>query len=300
VAPTLTQAYGAQTVGLSSAGLEDPLRCPTTQDTNDCLTQFGVIFGGNPNLEPQKADQWNLGIVLEPVDGTSISFDWFNLDVKDLFSNGPTPLTILNNQGQFGNLITRGPVQPQFPTIPGPITLIDQRFINIGRVKIEGFDVNVKAISPAMSWGRLTFNLDGTYYRKYDVQNTDGTFSTVISNQLNAATSGVFPRYKQYAVLGWSRGPWSAALGNQYQSSYVDQQLDGNGDQRRVSTLSLWDLYTSYTGFKNWKLTLGVQNLFDRDPPFTQHPSGFAASGDARYADPRGRTYYATLAYAFK
>ena len=100
-------------------------------------------------------------------------------------------------------------MQPQFPTIPGPITLIDQRFINIGRVKIEGFDVNVKAISPATSWGRFTFNLDGTYYRKYDVQNTDGTFSTVISNQLDAATSGLIPRYKQYAALGWTRGPWT-------------------------------------------------------------------------------------------
>ena len=69
VAPTLTQAYGANTVGLTQPGLADPLRCPTTQDTNDCLTQFSVLFGGNPNLEPQKAEQWNLGVVFEPIDG---------------------------------------------------------------------------------------------------------------------------------------------------------------------------------------------------------------------------------------
>ncbi len=145
-------------------------------------------------------------------------------------------------------------MQPQFPGIPGPITSIDQRFINIGEVKIEGFDVNIKAIGPATDWGRFSFNLDGTYYRKYDVQQTDGTFAGQVSNQLNAATSGLIPRYKQYATVTWSRGPWSATLGNQYQSSYIDVgYADAHGDDDRVAsggTLSLWDLYGSYTGLQ--------------------------------------------------
>ena len=83
--------------------------------------------------------------------------------------------------------------------------------------------------------------------------------------------SGLIPRYKQYATVTWTRGPWSGTLGNQYQSSYIDV-ADSTATAIRVasSSLSLWDLYGSYTGFKNWKLALGVQNLFDKDPPFTQ------------------------------
>jgi iron complex outermembrane recepter protein len=302
VAPTLTQAYGANTVGITQPGLADPLRCPTTQDTNDCVTQFGVLFGGNPNLKPQKSDQWTVGFVFEPISGVSLAFDWFNLKVEDLFSNGPTPLTILNDQAQFGNLITRGPVQPQFPGIPGPITQIDQRFINIGEVKIEGFDVNIKAISPATAYGRFSFNLDGTYYRKYDVQQTDGTFAGFVSNQLGSATSGLNPRYKQYATVTWSRGPWSATLGNQYQSSYIDvgTLFDDAGTPRRVGTLSLWDLYGSYTGFKNWKLVLGVQNLFDKDPPFTNQQTTFQVGYDPTYYDARARFVYGSVTYSFK
>ncbi len=300
VAPTLTQAYGANTVGLTQAGLADPLRCPTTGDTNDCLTQFNVLFGGNPDLDPQKSDQWTLGFVTEPVRGLSLSFDWFNLDVEDLFSNGPTPLTILNNQDLYGNLITRGPVQPQFPTIPGPITSIDQRFINIGRVKIEGYDLNVRAVSPPTAAGRFTFNLDGTYYRKYDVQNTDGTFTSVVSNALNAAVSGIVPRYKQYAALTWDRGPWSATLGNTYQSSYVDVGADlFTGEPRRVGTLSLWDLNVSYTGFRNWKLSLGAQNLFDKDPPFSNQTTTFQVGYDPTYYDARARFVYVAATYTF-
>jgi iron complex outermembrane receptor protein len=302
VAPTLTQAYGANTVGLTQPGLADPLRCPTTQDTNDCVTQFGVLFGGNPNLKPQKSDQWTVGFVFEPVTGISLSFDWFNLTVEELFSNGPTPLTILSDLPQFGNLVTRGPVQPQFPGIPGPITQIDQRFINIGEVRIEGFDINVKAISPPTEWGRFTFNLDGTYYRKYDVQQTDGTFASFVSNQLGSATSGLNPRYKQYATLTWSRGTWSATLGNQYQSSYVDvgTLFDDDATPRRVGTLSLWDLYASYTGFKNWKFVLGVQNLFDKDPPFTNQQTTFQVGYDPTYYDARARFVYGSVTYSFQ
>ena len=302
VAPTLTQAYGANTVGITQPGLADPLRCPTTQDTNDCVTQFGLTFGGNPNLKPQKSDQWTVGLVFEPLSGVSLAFDWFNLTVEDLFSNGPPPLTILNNQGQFGSLITRGPVQPQFPNLPGPITFIDQRFINIGEVRIEGFDVNIKALSPPTAFGRFAFNLDGTYYRKYDQQQVDGTFAGFVSNQLGSATSGLFPRYKQYATVTWSRGPWSATLGNSYQSSYIDvgTLFDDAGSPRRVGTLSLWDLYATYTGFKNWKLTLGVQNLFDRDPPFTNQQTTFQVGYDPTYYDARARFVYGSVTYTFK
>jgi iron complex outermembrane receptor protein len=250
VAPTLTQAYGLNTSGLSQAGLEDPLRCPTTKDTNDCLTQFTLIFGGNPDLKPQKSTQWTVGAVWEPVTGFSIGVDWFDLQLKDLFSNGVTPNTILQDQAQYGNLITRGPVQPQYPTIPGPITSIDQRFINLGEVRIEGFDVDLKWNGPATSIGRFSATLSGTYYSKYDVQQPDGTFAGFISNAFGAATLGITPRYKQYATVTWQSGPWQATLGNQYIASYIDENTDGNDNLRRVGNQSIWDLYGAYTGFR--------------------------------------------------
>jgi iron complex outermembrane receptor protein len=59
-------------------------------------------------------------------------------------------------------------------------------------------------------------------------------------------------------------------------------------------------LQASYAGFKNTRIDLGIRNLFDRDPPFAQHSSGFAAGDDAQYADPRGRTFYAKFTFAFK
>jgi iron complex outermembrane receptor protein len=301
VAPTLTQAYGANTVGLTQPGLVDPLRCDTTQDAKDCFAQFNVQFGGNPNLAPQKSDQWTVGFIYEPIAGVSVGFDWFNLKVKDLFSNGPTPLTILTDLAQYGNLVTRGPVDPAFPTVPGPITLIDQRFINIGEVRMDGYDIDIKARTPNTQVGRFTFNLNGTYYRKYDVQQTDGSFSGQVANQLDAATSGLIPRYKQYASVTWDQGPWSATLGNLHQNGYIDVGVDFFTEEpRRVSTMSLWDLSATYKGFKNLTLTLGVQNLFDKNPPFTNQQTTFQVGYDPTYYDARARFVYGQVKYEFK
>ena len=50
LAPSLYQLDLPQISGTSPTGLSDPVRCPVTGNTGiDCVTQFGVIFGGNPN-----------------------------------------------------------------------------------------------------------------------------------------------------------------------------------------------------------------------------------------------------------
>jgi iron complex outermembrane receptor protein len=304
VAPTLTQAYGANTVGLSEAGLSDPVRCPTTGLVLvDCAAQFNVQFGGNPDLDPQESNQWTLGFVWEPIAGVSFGVDWFNLKVEDLFSNGPSVATILNNQDRYGDLITRGPPQPQYPGLPGPITLVDQRFINLGTVRMAGFDIDVRARSPRTSIGRFLFALTGTYYSKYDVQNPEGGYDSQVANQFEASTSGLIPRYKQYATVTWENGPWSATLGNLHQNSYIDVNVAPafiGEETREVDNLSIWDLSATYSGFKNWRLTLGVQNLFDSDPPFTNQSTTFQVGYDPTYYDARARFVYGSVTYSFK
>src|SRR5207253_5317809 len=99
---------------------------------------------------------------------------------------------------------------------------------------------------PQMGWGRFRLDMSGTYYRRYDFQNLDGTYSGFISDAFGSPVVGVIPRWKHYLAATFDRGPWSATLANTYQSSYRDWQTDFNGNEREVSTLSLWDLQGSY------------------------------------------------------
>ena len=60
------------------------------------------------------------------------------------------------------------------------------------------------------------------------------------------------------------------------------------------------DAQARYMGIRNIALTLGVKNLMDRDPPYTNAAGQFAAGYDIAYADVRGRFIYGNIRYTFR
>ncbi len=299
LAPTLYQLWTPNITGVSATGLSDPLRCPTTNDTFDCLTQFGVLFGGNANLQPEKSKQYSAGIVFEPTPGLSLSVDYFDMYLRQIIVNGITPAVVLGDLDQYGSLVTRAAPDAAFPNLPGRIVSIDQRFINLGGAKLQGLDVSAQ-YATRLPRGRLRLSLSGTYFIKYDVQQTDGSYAGIVSNTFGSAVTGVSPRWKSYQSVSWENGPFNVTLGNSYQSSYTDWQTDPNGDLRTVSSMSLWDLHAQWKGIRNLDLTLGVKNLLDTDPPHTNQQNSFQAGFDPSYYDPRARVVYVSATYTFK
>jgi iron complex outermembrane recepter protein len=314
LAPSLYQLWTPNIQGVSAPGLSDPVRCPVTGNVGiDCQTQFGVVFGGNPSLEPEKSKQWSAGVVFEPAQGWSISLDWFDLYLKESITNGIAPATVLNDLGQYGSLVTRSPVI-DVPGLPGRIVSIDQRYINLGGVKIQGIDANVQFAAPPTPVGRFRFTMSGTYFLKYDSQQVDGSYAGFISNTFASPVTGVSPRWKSYQSVSWDSGAWSAVLGNSYQSSYTDAQCDftdthadadceaaaGGGLKRVVSSMSLWDAQVTWKGFRNLSLTLGAKNVLDTNPPKSNQQNSFQVGFDPSYYDPRGRVVYVSATYKFK
>jgi iron complex outermembrane receptor protein len=113
------------------------------------------------------------------------------------------------------------------------------------------------------------------------------------------------PRWKHHATLNWEYGPWGTTLAQTYQSSYADFNADRQGHPltvppRSVGSYEVWDLQGRYGGLRNTTIALGVKNLMDRAPPFSNQPVTRQVGYDPKYADPRGRTYYVRLTYAFK
>jgi len=298
LAPSLYQLWSLNTTGVSAPGLSDPLRCPTTNDTFDCFTQFGVTFGGNPGLKPEKSEQWSAGVVFEPAQGWSVSVDWFDLYLRDTVSSGASSATILGDLGQFGGQVTRA--APDVPGLPGRIINIDQRLVNLGGVKIQGLDANIQFAAPPTPVGRFHFYLSGTYFIKYDSQQLDGSYAGFISNGFGAVATGISPRWKSYQAVTWDNGPFSVTLGNSYQSSYTDYQTDLDGNERTVSSMSLWDLQATWKGMRNLSVTAGVKNLLDTNPPSTNQQNSFQSGFDPSYYDPRARVVYVSATFKFK
>jgi iron complex outermembrane recepter protein len=303
-APTLYDLYTPLgQIGTLPPDFPDPVRCPVTGRSDDCAGEFLALGGGNPNLQPETSQQFNAGVVWEPLAGLSVSFDYWKIEKRNVIS-GLSPEMVFDDYARWGSTnVIRGPVDPAYPNLPGPIETVVLWNENLGNLRTSGYDIDIRWRGPVTSIGRFTFALNGTYIRTYELNSNGVEYVSGAGNN----NFGAIPRWRHYASLNWSHGPWSATLGQSFQNGYsecdeltVDPETGVCLLNRRVGTYSLWDLQGQYAGFKNTTITLGIKNLFDRDPPFTQHPSGFANSHDATYADPRGRTYYASLTYAFK
>jgi len=282
----------------------DPLRCPVTGSRTDCSTQFTTINGGNPDLKPEKSTNATLGLVFAPTSNTSLAVDAFKINLKDTIVNGVTAATILGDLGKYGYLVTRGPVDPAFPTLPGPIVSITQTNLNLGETRVAGVDLDGRWILSTGEAGRFTTSLTGTYFTKYETQNPDGSFTGGI-DQVNSATGGVIPRWKHYLAIDWTLGPWGATLAQNFQKHYWDLPATNAAPTdplRRVGAYETYDLQVRYTGIKSLTLRGGVRNLFDRPPPYSNAggQTGFQGGYDNTYGDPRGRFVYAGVSYEFK
>ncbi|WP_161974420.1 TonB-dependent receptor [Piscinibacter terrae] len=301
-APSLQDLYLPNTTGVTPPGLSDPARCPTTGDgVKDCATQFTTLNGGNTTLKPETSRSATLGLVFEPTANLSVAVDAFKINLKDTIVNGITPAVVLTDLTKYGYLITRGPVDPAFPTLPGPITQINTTNINLGKTKLAGVDFDAKLRIPDTALGRVTVGYSGTYFTKYDTENIDGSFAPNI-NLVNGATGGIIPRLKTYLSVNLARGPWNFTVAQNWQSGYTDFPSSITGETANVGPYEIYDAQVQYSGIKNLRLTLGMKNIFDRDPPYTNAGGqvSFQAGYDPQYADPRGRFVYLNLSYSFQ
>ena len=93
-----------------------------------------------------------------------------------------------------------------------------------------------------------------------------------------------------------------------YQGSHNDlpgtfeDSSDPTYKARRVGAYEVYDWQGSYTGVKNMRFTLGVRNIFDRAPPYTNAggQNYFQSGYDVSYASPIGRFIYGRVNFAFK
>jgi len=297
-APTIYDLQTPLSHDFTAPELGDPVRCPVTQAPADCNGEFPMVVGGNPNLAPEKSEQFNAGVVLAPTPDVSLTLDYWKIRKKDIITGISENETLLPG-ARFAANVVRGPADPDHPDLPGPIVLVDLTNQNFGDLRTSGFDVSFSWRGPATPFGRFTLAANGTYVSTYEIAAGDETFRFTGNND----GPYVIPRWRHYASIYWSLGTWSATLAQSFQNGYDEFDLrfecgEEGCVRRRVGAYSTWDIQVQYTGLRNTTLAIGVKNLFDRDPPHT-HSSAAGVGFDASYADPRGRSLYARIAYAF-
>lgn len=303
-APTLNNLYSPPTKGITTNGSRDLIRCPVgTSGIQDCSTQFVTNGGGSRALQPEKSLSETAGVAWEPTKNYSFGVDFFRITVSDLIATAFGTATILSDPVRYASFIHRGPADGN-ASGQGPIIGIDQYLINLGKTNVDGFDVDFTGRVFNGNADKITLRANGTYIMRYDQQQTSGVFANAINNPASGGI-GLVIRWRHTAGATWKHGAWLGSLSQNFQVGYHDtrtslQTVANTPVPRKVAPYETYDGQLSYTGFKKVRLTLGVKNLFDRDPPYTNYGGGFVGGYDLSYTDVRGRFAYVSASYSFK
>lgn len=296
LAPSFTQLYtGALSQELSN-GVVDTVGCAQHPgDARFCAPEkFGYMSGGNPNLRPETSKQGTLGVVVEPFKGFSASLDYWAINMKDRILNRSPSIVLANPVALAGNII-RNP--------DGTIAYVQAGWINVAGAKTRGADLGLRGDGKFAGGYKWNATLDGTWTQSYKFAEI-GNYEEYVGKFF---TRDLYLRWKHSATFSVSRGDWSVLLSNTFVSGYKDQLPNGGkgtppaGFNPDVASYTTFGLSTTYTGLKNTTVTFGIQNLFDRNPPFTAHnvDDVVGAGWDPRVADPRGRAFTLNVNYKF-
>ena len=298
LAPSFAQLYSGRLDEELPNGVTDPVGCATHPgDPRFCaIERLRYFGGGNPNLRPETSKQGTLGFIVEPNANFSASVDYWAINVKDRILNR-TPQVVLANEAALPQYIHRN--------ADGVIDYIDAGWINAAGLKTRGADVGLRGRGKLPDGWRWNATLDGTWTQSYQFAEFEG--QPYVEYVGNFYTRDLYLRWKHSATFSVSKGPWSFLLSNLYRDGYADELPNGGkgtppaGFNPRVASYTTWGLSTTYTGLKNATLTVGIQNLFDREPPFTAHnvDEVVGAGWDPRVADPRGRSLSFDVKYRF-
>ena len=275
--------------------------------------QYNQFIGGNPNVEPEKADTYTVGVVFDDVvPGLVASVDYFDISVDNAISTLGAQ-TILNQCGQTGdaqfcNLVNRAPGSLSLWTLGGFVTNTTQ---NIGGVSTSGIDVAASFVQP-IGPGQATLSFNGSWLESFNIDtgipgatsdgefdcagyhgNSCGTPRPEWRHQLRAGYQfdtgiGLSARWRYYGPVTWDGA-----------SNDIDLGTGADIESANIGAQNYIDLTASYS-FDPMTLRFGVNNVFDKEPPIIA--SNYGGTNGNTYTetyDPVGRYLFVNATLDF-
>ncbi|MDE1165370.1 MAG: TonB-dependent receptor [Pseudomonas sp.] len=290
-APSLYELNNPTYTTYTQGNYNDPRLCgggvvaPGGNGGRDCNQQFFNSTGGNQDLKPETARNVTMGFVYQPIRDLSMGLDFWWIKIQGQIEEFPES-EVFANPDLYSDRIVRA--------ADGSIDHIVTGLANLGNVKTSGVDVSLDYRFPNTPFGQFGLGLQGTYVSRYDYQQTIG--GSYIDRVGDFEGYGVAARWKHNLTGTWNLGPYRASLTNRFTTGYHDYDRTTND---RVASYTLWDLSAGYTFNKVLDIDVGLKNMFDRNPPFSNQNYTFQNGYDPRYTDAMGRTMFARATYHF-
>lgn len=283
---------------VANVPMSDPAR-------NNMLTGVSLVVGGNPDLQPIEADSMTAGFVLTPsaVPGMRLLGSYWKIH-----TNHRVTLLhysqLLANEVLFNDRVLRA--EPTAADLaagrPGQLLQLDISRVNFGRLTTSGIDLEA-SYDWATSLGTFTPRVSATWVDEFVAVDMPG--QAPIDRVGIAHTSGSIPRWRVVGSLAWERGGLGVSTTLDWRPPYMDANSTGVTDRRLPArmlvdlqgTLALEQLLPPGRLWDDFKLQIGVKNVFDEQPPFAE--IGYAIGFDSSQGDLAGRYGYLKLSKGF-
>lgn len=263
-------------------------------------------------MQPETAITRTAGVVLEPhfLPGFSATIDWWDIKLRNAVSEIPADAIIDTCIGTgdpiFCSRIHRDSNGSLWQTPQG---FIDARLFNIGSLRTRGLDISANYHRDLGKAGSATLELLGTYLDELRIDN-GGLARPFECAGLFGTFCGVpVPKWRHMARATLeSRGGMSFSLNWRRVEKVSSEETSGQFEEpvreqnAHVRAQNYFDLTALFSIERKFVLRLGVNNLFDREPPLLVACGGGFCNGNTfpQLYDPLGRYIFAGVTVELK
>jgi outer membrane receptor protein involved in Fe transport len=259
--------------------------------------QYNGLTGGNPNLKPEISDTYTAGLVWQPsfLPGANLTIDYFDIKVTNYISNIGAN-TIINGcvngtNPDFCSLVHRDAAGSLLST--GGYVVDTE--LNQGGLHTSGVDVSAGYHTGLDTFGisnmgSISATFVGTWLDKLETTILNGQSPIDCAGYYGATcstlggSSSPNPKWRHKLRLtwntpfeyGWLGGVGLSAQWRYYSSvnldaSSSDPRLAGDvpATDAKLGARSYFDLLATFKVKDNYSFRVGVNNVFDQDPPLT-------------------------------
>jgi iron complex outermembrane recepter protein len=323
-APSVAEAFTAPIVGITTVGA-DPCAPPITYTLLQCertgvtaaqynsgsipqgtAAQLSQETSGNPNLKPEQADTYTLGVNFAPsqIPHLTASIDYYHIQIKDEIGVIPY-LVVLSNCAKTGDptycsQIVRQPATGSLNgnSVAGGGYVIQENY-NLGTALNSGVDaqLNYKLDLPP-GFGDVVFGLNGTYLLHNETTPLPGAHTYDCAGLFGFTCQTVNPRWHHLFRTTWET-PWDVSASLTWRYIGAVSQDNNSSDptlhfstfggydyvNARIAAYNYLDLEATWNVNKILQIRAGANNVLDKDPPLvnTDIVAGGAANTYSTY-----------------
>ncbi len=288
--PSATQAQ-CELTGLPAELYGSDLKSPADQ--------YNILSGGNVNVRPEESESLTIGAVLTPVDGLTLTIDYFDITVEDGIGSvsAKTALDkcIETGAAAFCNLINRRPDNGSLWLTGG---YISAQTTNISEESTSGLDI-IFDYSVDTNWGPLIVSGVTTLLDSYEIIELPGEAAISCSgNWGGSCGKNPMPEFM---------GSYTVGLTTEFNTDVIlgVRHLGGtddlNANEIDFDAFTYIDATAIYSVNDNMSVTFGVSNLFDKEPEYTSDAGTAPGNGNTfpGYFDAFGRHIHLSINYSY-